>query len=360
MEDGSDRRVLEADYGKYTRRKVLFISACLIICFLAVGTSVTVGGRELSIIDVYRTIFNHLAGHDFIQGTTEWMDDYIVWNVRLPRAIFGIVAGAGLAVAGATMQSVMKNPLADPYTTGISSGACFGVAIVATLGISVMSGDSGLAPVVNAFVFALIPMLVIVLIAPRDGTSPATLILAGVAISFLFNAMTTIILTFTDSETLADVYEWQIGTLTNITWGSVPVPLVITILGTIAMTVLSRKLNIISLGDEQATSLGVSVERMRMVLLILISMIVASVVAYAGIIGFIGLIAPHIVRMLIDSDNRFVIPGSAMFGATFLLSCDIIVRMLSDVEAIPVGVVVSFVGAPIFLYLIVRRSKSMW
>ncbi len=351
---------VERDYGRYTRRKVLFIAACLAVCFLAVGTSVTVGGRELSILEVYETIYRHLTGYEFVRGTTEWMDDYIVWNVRLPRAIFGIVAGAGLAVAGATMQSVMKNPLADPYTTGISSGACFGVAIAATMGITVMSGDAGLASVVNAFVFALIPMLVMVLIAPRDGTSPATLILAGVAISFMFNAMTTIVLTFTDSETLATVYEWQIGTLTDITWGSIPVPLTVTVLGTAAMTVLSRKLNVLSLGDAQATSLGVGVERMRMALLVLISMIAASVIAYAGIIGFVGLIAPHIVRILIDSDNRFVIPGSAMFGAAFLLSCDIVVRMISDVESVPVGVVVSFVGAPIFLYLIVRRSKSMW
>ena len=351
---------MEEDYGRYTRRKALFIIACLAVCILAIGMSVTVGGRELSIIDVYGTIYKHLTGYEFVRGTTEWMDDYILWNVRLPRAIFGIIAGAGLAVAGATMQSVMKNPLADPYTTGISSGACFGVAIAATMGITVMSGDAGIASVVNAFVFALIPMVVIILIAPRDGTSPATLVLAGVAISFMFNALTTIVLTYTDSETLATVYEWQIGTLTNISWGSIPVPLTITILGTAAMTVLSRKLNILSLGDDQATSLGVGVERMRMALLILISMIAASIIAYAGIIGFVGLIAPHIVRMVIDSDNRFVIPGSALFGAAFLLTCDIVVRMLSDVESVPVGVVVSFVGAPIFLYLIARRARTMW
>lgn len=354
------RQRMEREYESYTRRKLLFIAICLLICILAVGTSVTVGGRTLSFIEVYQTIFSHILDGEPTTGTSEWLDDYIVWDIRLPRAIFAIVAGAGLAVAGATMQSVMKNPLADPYTTGVSSGACFGVAIAAVLGLTVMSGETSGASVINSFVFALIPMLAIMFIAPRNGVSPATLILAGVAISYLFNALTTIVLTFTDSETLATVYEWQLGTITNVTWESVPVPFAVTVLGSVSTILLSKKLNVLSLGDDQATTLGLSVERMRMVLLILVSLMAASIISYAGIIGFVGLVSPHIVRMLIDSDNRFVIPGSALFGAAFLLLCDVVVRLLSPVESIPVGVVVSFIGAPIFLYLIIRQSRSMW
>ncbi len=360
MDTTSAKEQIEGDYVKYTRRKVIFVLLCFAICVIAIGSSVTVGGRTLSFVEVYETIFNHILGEQPQPGTSEWMDDYIVWDVRLPRALFAIVAGAGLAVAGATMQSVMKNPLADAYTTGISSGACFGVAIAAVLGVSVMNGTMSSISVVNAFIFSLLPMVAIVLIAPRENISPATLILAGTALSYLFNSLTTIILSFTDSETLATVYEWQIGTLTDISWECIPIPLIVTIVGTATMVVLSKKLNVLSLGDDQATALGLSVERMRLILLILISLIVASVIAYAGIIGFIGLVSPHIVRILIDSDNRFVIPGSALFGAAFLLLCDIIVRLISDVETVPVGVVVSFIGAPIFLYLIIRQSKSMW
>lgn len=347
-------------YRRYTKRKIIFIVICLIISFIAIGSSITVGGRTLSVIDVYETIFKHITGVQFEIGTKEWMDDYIVWNIRLPRAIFAIIAGAGLAVSGAVMQSVMKNPLADPYITGISSGACFGVAVASVMGISVMKGAFGGGGVFNAFIFSLIPTMAILLLSPRTRSSPATLILAGVALSYMFNAMTTILLSFTDSETLATIYAWQIGTLANITWDCILIPLVITLTGSLIMMLLSKKLNILSMGDDQAKALGLNVENLRMILLILISLIVASVVAYAGIIGFVGLVSPHIVRMLIDADNRFVIPASALFGASFLLLCDMITRLMSDVEVIPVGVIVSFIGAPIFLYMIIRQSKKIW
>lgn len=347
-------------YRRYTKRKILFIVICLIVSFIAVGSSVTVGGRTLSIFDVYDTIFKHITGVQFEVGTKGWMDDYIVWNIRLPRAIFAIIAGAGLAVGGAVMQSVMKNPLADPYITGISSGACFGVAVASVLGISVMNGSLGGGTVFNAFIFSLIPTMAILLLSPRTRSSPATLILAGVALSYMFNAMTTILLSFTDSETLATIYAWQIGSLSNITWDCILIPLIVTLTGSSIMMLLSKKLNILSMGDDQAKALGLNVEILRMLLLVIISLIVASVVAYAGIIGFIGLVSPHIVRMIIDADNRFVIPASALFGASFLLLCDVLARLMSNVEAIPVGVVVSFIGAPIFLFMIIRQSKRMW
>jgi iron complex transport system permease protein len=351
---------IKETYSKYTKRKILFIAICLIVSFIAVGSSVTVGGRTLSVFDVYDIIFKHLTGVHFEVGTKEWLDDYIVWDIRLPRAIFAIIAGAGLAISGAVMQSVMKNPLADPYITGISSGACFGVAIAAVLGISVMNGSFSGGAVFNAFIFSLIPMLAILFLSPMSRSSPATLILAGVAISYMFNAMTTILLSFTDSETLATIYSWQIGSLSNITWDCILIPLVITIIGSSIMMLLSKKLNILSMGDDQAKALGLNAENLRILMLVLISLIVASVVAYAGIIGFVGLVSPHIVRMLIDGDNRFVIPASALFGASFLLICDVLTRLISDVEAVPVGVVVSFIGAPIFLYMIIRQSKGMW
>lgn len=347
-------------YARYTRRKVLFILGCLAVMIVAVGTSVTVGGRELSIAQVYEVIFRHLSGAVYTAGSAGWMDDHIVWDVRLPRALFAVVAGAGLALGGAAMQSVLRNPLADPYITGVSSGACLGVAVAAVLGFQVMNGGAGEGAVVNAFVFALVPMLMIILLAPAGRTSPATLILAGVAISYLFNALSTIVLTFTDSETLATIYAWQIGSLSDITWACLPVPVATTALGSAALLLCSRQLNILSLGDAQASALGLNPERLRTLMLVLTALIVASVVAYAGIIGFIGLVSPHIVRMLIDSDNRFVVPAAALFGAAFLLLCDVLTRAISNVEAVPVGVVVSFIGAPIFLYLIIRQSKTMW
>jgi len=351
---------LRRSYKRYTRRKILFISLCLAVAVASVGLSVSIGGRDVSFIDVYKTIFNHISGTPFAPSTREWMDDYIIWNVRLPRALFAAVAGAALAVGGVVMQGVMKNPLADPYTTGISSGAMFGVAVAMILGLTAFGQMGSYGIVINAFVFAMIPMALIVVIAPKSNSSPATLILAGVALSYLFNALNTLLMVMTDSETLANVYLWQIGSLDRITWQSIPTIMVISVAGILVISLLSRKLNLMALGDAHAKSLGLDVNTLRIVCLVAMSLMVASVIAFAGIIGFIGLVAPHIVRMLIDSDNMFVIPASAAFGAAFLMVADIAARMLSDIGAVPVGVVISFVGAPIFLYLIIRQKRSIW
>jgi iron complex transport system permease protein len=348
------------EYHRYIRRKVIFIALCVLVSFIALGLSLSIGGRSIGFFEVYGTVFDHIMGvtHEYL--SSEWMDDYIIWNIRLPRSLFAIVTGVSLAIAGAIMQSVMVNPLADPYTTGISSGACFGVAVSSVFGFSVMNGALNGGSLVNAFVFSLVPMILMIVIMPRLRASAASLILVGVAVSYLFNSLSTVVLTFTDSETLATVFKWQVGTLENITWDSLLLPVVVTIFGSVLVSLMSRKLNVLALGDKEATALGISADTMRILMMCVVSLMIASVVAYAGIIGFIGLVCPHIVRMLIGSDNRFVIPGGAMFGATFFLLCDMLARYISPLGDIPVGVVVSFVGAPIFLFLIMRESRSIW
>jgi iron complex transport system permease protein len=355
---GSDK--MKDDYRKYTGRRIIFIAVCIIIAVSSAGFSVSVGSRDVQFLDVYKILFNHIIGVPLDFGTPEWMDDFIIWNARLPRAIFAAIAGAALAIGGVVMQSVMKNPLADPYTTGISSGACFGVAVGMILGLTALGQTGSLGIVVNAFIFALIPMALILVMAPRTNSSPATLILAGVAISYLFNALNTLLLVSTDTETLAEVYRWQIGSFEDIEWKSIPLVIVIFKVGTIIVSFLSKKLNLMALGDDHAKSLGLDVNTLRLVCLVIMSLMVASVIAFAGVIGFVGLVAPHVVRIIIGGDNRFVMPASAAFGAALLMVSDIIARMLSDIEAIPVGVVISFIGAPLFLYLIIRQRGSIW
>ena len=201
------------------------------MAFLLLGLSIYVGARNIDFIEVYELLYNHIIGTVYPPGSSEYVSDFIVWNVRLPRTLFALVAGAGLAVGGAVMQNVMNNPLADPYTTGISSGACFGVAVAVILGISVSitSQLANLGVVFNAFIFALIPMAMIIIIAPRNNKSPATLILSGIAISYIFNALTTVLMMSTDAETLAVVYKWQVGSLSDITMQSLPLMCVINI-----------------------------------------------------------------------------------------------------------------------------------
>ncbi|MFT0898567.1 FecCD family ABC transporter permease [Candidatus Methanoprimaticola sp. MG2] len=350
------------EYRHYTKRKVLFVVVCVSLAFLSLGLSIYVGARDVGFLDVYGFIFNRIIGVEYAPGSYEAISDFIVCDVRLPRAVFALVAGAGLAVGGAIMQNVMNNPLADPYTTGISSGACFGVAVSVILGvtISVSSQADNMGVMLNAFIFALIPVAFILAVGSRSNASPATLILTGVAISYIFNALTTVLMMMTNEETLAVVYRWQVGSLSEISWSSVPLMAIVNIAGIFIAIYLSRKLNVLALGDESAKALGLNVEALRLVCMLVISFMVASVICYAGIISFVGLVSAHIVRILIDSDNKFVIPASAAVGALFMITADTFARFLSPQDAIPVGVMLSFIGAPIFLYLIIRQKRAVW
>lgn len=351
-----------SEYRRYTKRKVVFVSVCLLLAFLFLGLSISVGARDIGFLEVYRILFDHICGVQYEPGSSEAVSDYIVWNVRLPRTLFALVAGAGLAVSGAIMQNVMNNPLADPYTTGISSGACFGVAVAVILGVSVSvtSQLSNMGVIFNAFIFALFPMLLIMAVGSRRASSPATLILAGTAISYIFNALTTVLMMTTNSETLAEVYRWQVGSISEITWSSLPLMASVNIAGMFIAMVLANKLNVLALGDESAKSLGLNVNNMRLVCMMVVSFMVASVISYAGIISFVGLISAHIVRYVVHSDNKFVIPASAAFGALLMIGADIAARYLSPTDSIPIGVMLSFIGAPIFLALVIKQKRSMW
>lgn len=357
MDEEKFERV-RSEYKRHTFRKFAFIFSCLIFMFIAVGVAVTIGGYDISVGRVYEVIFEHIKGTEYVKYSREWYDDYIVWDVRLPRLIFAILAGMGLAVSGATMQSIMKNPLAEPYTTGVSSGAYLGVSIAMVLGFMVIGGTFGLTS--NAFVFALVPVVILIIVSSRVGDSVATVILVGTALSYLFNAFSMLILVSTDAETMASVYKWQVGTIGSLSWGEVGVIAAVTVSGSIAIMFLSKKLNLLSMGDENAKSLGLNVKRMRIVCMIIMALLVSFIVSFSGIIGFIGLICPHMIRMIIGSDNRFVIPAASAFGASFLLFADTLSRYLSSIDSIPVGVICSFIGAPIFLLILIRNRRGIW
>ena len=361
MSDETSSGDFKKEYSRYIWFKLLFISLFAIATFAVFWVSLRVGTRDLDVATVFDYFIKHLQGVTYEPRTQEFFDDSIVWNYRVPRALFGIISGAGLAISGAIMQSVMKNPLADPYTTGVSSGALFGVAIAMTLGFSFGgAGLSGVGTVANALLMSMVPVAVIILFSPFFRKSPSTLILAGVAVSYMFNALTSILLVATDEENLATVYRWQVGSFADLSWGSLPLMTVAVVAGIAIILPLSNKLNLMSLDDKDARSLGLNSDRLRILCLVILSFIAASIVSYVGIIGFVGLVMPHIVRMAIGSDNRFLIPGSVALGAFFLTSCDIISRALDVQAEVPVGVVTSFIGAPIFLYLIVRQKSGVW
>ena len=255
---------------------------------------------------------------------------------------------------------MMKNPLADPYTTGISSGASFGATLAIVMGFDLagLGGTAGL--VVTAFVFSLIPAAVIILVSSLRNTSAATMILAGIAVMYLFNACTTLIKLGASDASLSAVFQWSIGDLSGATWQSFYVILVFSVVGSAILMAMSKKLNILITGDKSATALGLNAHRLRIMLLAIISLMTASVVCFTGIIGFIGLVAPHIVRIFLGSDNRYLIPASAAFGALLLMVADLISRVIIAPTFLPVGVITAFIGCPLFLYLLIKQRRSMW
>ncbi len=340
-------------YNKYIFKKFIFIFACIAITIIVAGVAVTVGSYEIGFIEAYQTIWNHITGN--VVDSTK---DYIVVTLRLPRVIVGIIAGMGLAVAGTVMQSTLLNPLADPYTTGISSGASFGAVLAITMGATVATGQ--FAIVLNAFIFSLIPMCVIIFVSKVKQSSPTTMIMAGIAIMFIFNAVTTVLMLRADPNDLQSVYEWQVGSVSRTGWEEIPIMLVVTAIGVIITQFMSRKLNILATGDDSANSLGVNVEKMRILNLCIVSFISAVIVSFTGLLGFIGLVAPHISRIFVGADNRYLIPASAVLGATLLICADLIGRVVFAPAILQAGVVMAFIGGPMFLWLLMKKNSNVW
>ncbi len=352
---------LRAEYAKQRTRKYIFILICVVLAVFCAFVSLGVGTRQLSFDQIWRLIELHLGGHQFEPKTQDWFDDNIIWQYRIPRTLLAVLAGATLAIAGTVMQSIMKNPLADPYTTGVSSGAVFGVAVATVLGFKTGSGGIGsFGTILNSIIFAMIPVIVIIVMSPYFRKSPSTLILSGVATSYLFSSLTSLLLVSTNEETLAEVYHWEVGKLSELGWEPVWVVLVVLIIGAGILWPMANKLNLMSLDDKDAKALGLDGKRLRIVCLTVLSFMAACVIAFTGIIGFVGLVIPHIVRIVLGSDNKFIIPAAMAFGAFFLLFCDIIARSVDVGASIPIGVVTSLIGAPIFMYLIVKQKKGVW
>lgn len=347
---------MAVSYHHYIFKKILFIIICIIGMILVMGYAATIGSSGITTFEVYRDIWYHIFDPSKCDPDIDW----IVFTIRLPRILTGLAAGLSLGIAGAAMQSMMKNPLADPYTTGISSGASFGATLAIVLGFNLLElgGTAGL--IVTAFVFSLIPAAVIIMVSSLKNTSAATMILAGIAVMYLFNACTTLIKLGASDSSLSAVFQWSVGDLSGSTWTSFYIILVFALVGGALLMAMSKKLNILITGDKNATALGLNAHRLRIVLLILISLMAASVVCFTGIIGFIGLVAPHIVRIFLGSDNRYLIPASAAFGAVLLMVADLISRVVIAPTFLPVGVITAFIGCPLFLYLLIKQRKTVW
>ncbi len=356
------------DYKVYRHSKTFFLMVFAAIFAVMAVADIGVGSYSVGVVEVFKVLINHLW--DILTRNALWdldvdpyiwkmstVTDSVVWTQRLPRILVAIISGIGLAVAGVAMQSMLKNPLAEPYTTGISSGAAFGVTIAITLGIYLIPGNYG--TVLNAFVFGLIPAGVILLLSRFKRPSPTMMILAGTSLMYIFNAMQQFFMLIADPNSSQQVLSWITGSITSSTWGDIRTMLMLVAIGSLAVQYLTKTLNAMNSGDSYAKSLGVNVNRTRVVTLLVISLITAGVVSFTGIIGFVGLVAPHIARMFIGSDNRYLVPASALMGAGLMLFADIVTHYLVNFN-LPIGIVTAVIGGPVFLFLILRQKKEVW
>ncbi len=358
MESVFDNTEQVEGYHKHALRKIAFIAAGMAALVLSIGVSVSIGAHQIDFAEVFGIIWDRIAGIQYEPGSAEWWDSYIVWEERMPRVFAAILAGITLSVSGVAMQALLRNPLADPYTTGISSGAMVGISAGLVLGMTLpfLSDEMGL--MLNAFMTGIIPALVIVGITRMRNVSPATIVLAGLAMSFMFGAFTQLIMMGAEAEKSQEVYKWMVGTLNYVVSDKIPLMAAITAAGTAFFLLMSKQLNLISLGDTGAKSLGLDAERFRNLCLLVMSFMIAEQVSVTGILGFVGLVVPHMTRMIIGADNRHVLPASMVLGALLIVVSDIIARMFLD--GISVGVVLSFIGGPAFLALIIRQRRDMW
>ena len=344
---------VSGSYRAYTRRKVLFIAG-VTVATLALGVlSMTLGSAGISPLDVLKALV----------GQADQRTAQIVIHIRLVRVLAAVVAGIGLSVAGCVMQGVLLNPLASDYTLGVSQGAAFGaaLAIVAMGAGSVQSTGADAVLIRNpylvtvaAFAGAISATLAILLLARYKRISPEAMILAGIAFGSLYSAGTVITQYFANDVQVASIVFWTFGDIGRASWQELAIMSAVTLpIG--AFFILNRwNYNALESGDDTAKSLGVNVGRTRMAGMFLASLVTAVAVSFLGIIAFVGLVSPHLVRRVIGSDYRYLIPGACAMGAFLLLASDTLSRTIIAPVVLPVGAITSFMGAPLFLYLLAK------
>ena len=348
--------VIPKEYIRYTLKKKSLIGYLAAGLVLSVIAGVSLGAVHITIVDVFKVLFKNSPSRQL---------DLIVWNIRLPQILTAVVAGAGLAGAGTVMQSVLRNPLASPFTLGISHAAAFGAALsVMVLGSGNMASALGDAVTISnpmvtlgaAFAFSMGTACIITFIARTRGASPEVMVLTGVALGALFTAGTMLLQFFADDVQLAAMVFWTFGDVARTDWHDLAILAVFTAVILFYFQLNAWNYNAMDVGDETAQGLGVKVKSVRLTGMLAASFVTSVIISFVGIIGFIGLVAPHMVRRVIGDDHRFLLPGAILAGALVLLVADIGARLVLLPHVLPVSIFTSFFGAPVFIYLIIKRS----
>jgi len=312
--------------------------------------SMNIGTYPLSGPELAEIIFSRLMGHSH---SLPPVYDIVVFSIRLPRILLAMLAGAALSISGATLQGIFRNPLVSPFILGLSSGAAFGAALA-------MSVFPWMPLQIGAFSFSLLAVGSAYLMARHKGEVPViSLVLAGVVVSSVFGALLAIIQFAVDARSLQSIVYWNMGTLSTASWSKVDLAAPWVLIGGLIIIALRWRLNVLALGEEEARSVGMNLERYKVVFIVTATLVASAVVAVAGIIGLVGLIVPHMVRMVFGPDHRTLIPLSLTLGASFLVLVDDVARAAFTFE-VPVGIITTLLGAPVFIYLLRTTRAGGW
>lgn len=337
-------------YDKLVKKRFLIIGIlfiCIIVFFLF---NVSIGSSSIAIDEILRVIFT---------GVGEGNNQLIIMDIRVPMALMAIVVGASLGIGGCQIQTILRNPIASPFTLGISSAASFGAAMGLILNNSVINVPDTLAVTANAFVFTLLVAVMVYIFSLQRHVGKTAIILFGIALNFLFSALTMILQYIADEDQLQSLIFWNFGSLLKTTWAKFFIVLGVLVFCFIIFTKNAWELTAMTLDDTKARSLGVDTKKIRRTTILLTSLLSAVAISFVGTIGFVGLIAPHIARELVGEDQRFFMPLSALIGSTILSLSFLISKLVIPGVILPIGLVTSVIGIPFFVSIIFRKTRSM-
>ncbi|MBB5534399.1 FecCD family ABC transporter permease [Rhizobium giardinii] len=346
--------------GDRSRLARLVILALILAAAAMFAASIMTGAADASLGNVLRWLF----GVDGAEQALSVRDRIIILDIRLPRAVMGLLVGASLAVSGAIMQGLFRNPLADPALVGISSGASLGAVLTIVLGSSLFGTLFAVfgfyALPVAAFLGCLVTTLLLYRIATRSGqTSVATMLLAGIALAALANAVTGVLIFVADDKQLRDLTFWGLGSLAGANWTKILSAAPIILVSLAVVPFLARGLNALTLGEAAAFHMGIPVQRLKNIAIISVAALTGASVAVSGGIGFVGIVVPHVLRLIIGPDHRYLLPASALLGGTLLIFADMVARTIVPPAELPIGIITAFVGAPFFLWILLRGRSHL-
>lgn len=334
-------------YKQSNRKRSLILGAAWVVLFLAVVLDLCVGTSEVSLRGLL-SAFSEGPDAQSIEGA-------ILWQLRLPMTLTALFVGTSLGLAGLQIQNITQNPLASPSTLGITSAASFGAALSISLGLTVL-GYLWIATAANALIFALVVSFAIYFLSVKRNMTPETVILAGIVVNFFFLALQQVLIYRSSPEVAQIINGWTFGNLERSSWLAAGLSMILTILCALFLLKRSWSLTALTLGEERAMSLGVPVKRLRVETFFLSALLISGAVAFVGIISFVGLVAPHIAKLLLGEDQRFLLPGTLLSGALLMVLSSLVAKLLSTGAVMPVGIITSLVGVPFLLLLLVRHS----